>query len=177
MNLRRITACAALLLSGLTSGVFFGTRASLGPSTKGFRPTTYVEVQQATVRNLRPVMGTLLPASVAANLALTIVLAREASRSRALVLTAAGLFGQVASLAITARYELPINSRVLTWSPTDPPEGWQTARDRWDRFHTIRTATSLAGLACLTAAVVGRPGREQLSSDPDPGGRKPLPFT
>jgi uncharacterized membrane protein len=72
-------------------------------------------------------------------------------------LTAAGLLGQVASLVITARYELPINSRVLTWSPTDPPTGWQAARDRWDTFHTIRTTTSIAALACLAAAVVSNP--------------------
>jgi uncharacterized membrane protein len=161
MNPRGIVAFVALLLSALTSGVFFGTRASLGPSTKGFRPTTYVEVQQATVRNLRPVMGTLLPASVAANLALTVVQAREEGRSRASALTAAGLLGQIASLAVTARYELPINSRVLAWSPTDPPQGWQTARDRWDRFHTIRTATSVAGLGCLAAAVVTRPANRR----------------
>jgi uncharacterized membrane protein len=125
---------------------------------ESFRQTTYIEVQQATVRNLRPVMGTLLPASVAANLAFVVLMAREASRSRAFALTAAGLIGQVASLAVTARYELPINSRVHTWSSTDPPQGWQTARDRWDKYHTVRTATSVAGLGCLTAAVVGRPG-------------------
>jgi hypothetical protein len=77
MNLRRVIAFAALLLASLTSGVFFGTRTSLGPSTKTFRPTTYVELQQATVRNLRPVMGTLLPASVAANLTLVVLMARE----------------------------------------------------------------------------------------------------
>jgi uncharacterized membrane protein len=157
MRVRRITGFVAVLLSALTSGVFFGTRASLGPSTKRFRPTTYVEVQQATIRNLRPVMGVLLPASVVANLALLVVTAREANRSRAFGLTAAGLLGQVASLAVTARYELPINSRVLTWPSTNPPPGWQAARDRWDTFHTVRTGTSVAALVCLTAAVLDHP--------------------
>lgn len=45
------------MLSALSTGVFFGSRTSLGPSTKDFTPSTYVEVQQATIRNLRPVMG------------------------------------------------------------------------------------------------------------------------
>jgi uncharacterized membrane protein len=161
MTLAKITGFVALLLSALTSGVFFGTRASLGPSSKLFRPTTYIEVQQATIRNLRPVMGTLLPASVAANLALLAVTTRDTGRSRAVTLTAGGLLGQIASLAVTARYELPINSSVLTWSPTTPPPGWQTARDRWDTFHTVRTATSVAALACLTAAVLDNPARSQ----------------
>jgi uncharacterized membrane protein len=146
-----------MLLSSLTSGVFLGTRTSLGPSTKTFRPATYVEVQQATVRNLRPVMGTLLPASVAANLTLVVLTAREDSRARACALTAVGLLGQVASLLVTARYELPINRCVLTWSPMDPPADWQATRDRWNTFHTIRTTTSVAALGCLTASVVGSP--------------------
>jgi uncharacterized membrane protein len=161
VTVAKISRFAALLLSALTSGVFFGTRASLGPSSKQFRPSTYVEVKQATIRNLRPVMGTLLPASVAANLALLTVTTRETGRSRTVALTAGGLLGQIASLAVTARYELPINSIVLAWSSTTPPPGWQTARDRWDTFHTVRTATSIAALACLTAAVLGDPPRSQ----------------
>jgi uncharacterized membrane protein len=71
------------------------------------------------------------------------------------------LLGQIASLAVTASYELPINSGVLTWSPTTPPPGWQAARDRWDTFHTVRTATSIAALACLAAAVLGDPPRSR----------------
>ncbi len=52
-----IARFSSLMLSALSTGVFFGTRTSLGPSTKDFTPSTYVEVQQATIRNLRPVMG------------------------------------------------------------------------------------------------------------------------
>ena len=69
MNPGKIALFSGLMLAALSTGVFFGPRTSLGPSTKAFAPKTYVEVQQATVRNLRPVMGTLLPEAVAANLA------------------------------------------------------------------------------------------------------------
>lgn len=57
----RIVRFTGLLSAALSTGVFFGTRISLGPSSKSFAPTTYVEVQQATIRNLRPVMAPLLP--------------------------------------------------------------------------------------------------------------------
>ncbi|MDT7554048.1 MAG: hypothetical protein QOI16_2584 [Pseudonocardiales bacterium] len=57
VTVAKISRFAALLLSALTSGVFFGTRASLGPSSKQFRPSTYVEVQQATIRNPAAVLG------------------------------------------------------------------------------------------------------------------------
>jgi uncharacterized membrane protein len=149
-----IARYATLMLSALSAGVFFGTRTSLGPSTRELAPATYVEVQQATVRNLRPVMGVLLPAAVTAN-AVLLALGRRQRRSRAFALTAASLAAQLSALVLTAAIELPINARVLTWSPQDPPPGWQDVRDRWAGVHTARTASSVAGLACLAAACVG----------------------
>jgi hypothetical protein len=79
----------SLMLSALSTGVFFGTRASLEPSTKDFTPGTYVEVQQATIRNLRPVMGTLLPGAVATNV-VVLALSRSQRRSPAFALTLSG---------------------------------------------------------------------------------------
>ncbi len=158
MNGRKSAEFVALLLAALSAGVFFGTRAALGPSTKSFTPRTYVEVQQATVRNLRPVMGALLPGAVAANLALVALRAR-ARRSPAFALTLAGLLTQLAALVITALVELPLNARVLTWVPDEPPAGWEAARDRWAAAHTARTAAAVAGLGCLLAATLVAPAR------------------
>ena len=151
MTPMKIARFSSLMLAALSAGVFFGTKTSLGPSTKGFAPKTYVEVQQATVRNLRPVMGTLLPGAVLANLAVLALSARE-RHSPAFALTLVGFLSQLASLVVTGLFELPINARVMAWSPEAPPEGWEASRDRWDAFHTARTATSVAGLGCLVAA-------------------------
>lgn len=149
----RIVRFAGLLLAALSTGVFFGTRTSLGPSTKDFTPKTYVEVQQATVRNLRPVMGALLPGAVAANLALVVLSARE-HRSPAFKLTLIGVLSQFAAVVLTVGVELPINARVLTWSPEHPPAGWRAVRDRWQTVHTARTAISVIGLGSLVAAAL-----------------------
>jgi hypothetical protein len=48
---------AAVASSVLSSGVLFGTVAALSPSKRTLDHRTYVTVQQATIRNLRPVMG------------------------------------------------------------------------------------------------------------------------
>ena len=148
---------ASLVTSALSSGVLFGTLASLGPSTRVFSPGTCVEVQQATVRNLRPVMGVLLPAAVVSNLALIVGSARDRGRP-GFVLVVTGCLGQLASLVVTAAVELPINADVLTWVPDDLPANWESVRDRWDRTHTLRTATSVLGFGCLAAASVVAPG-------------------
>lgn len=158
MSPRKIARFLSLMSAALSAGVFFGTRTSLGPSTKGFAPKTYVEVQQATVRNLRPVMGPLLPGAVAANLAV-LALSLEERRSPAFALTLVGFLSQLASLVFTGLFELPINARVLTWSPEDPPEGWEVMRDRWAAVHTVRTAVSVVGLGCLVAAELASPER------------------
>lgn len=149
-----VARCSSLVLSALTTGVFFGTKVSLGPSTRRFAPATYVEVQQATVRNLRPVMGVLLPASAATN-AVALALTPADRRSGVRALTWAGLATQVVALALTAAVELPINGQVLSWSGEAPPSGWEAVRDRWDRVHALRTASSIAGLVCLAAAATG----------------------
>ena len=144
---------SSLMLSALSTGVFFGTRASLGPSTKDFAPATYVEVQQATIRNLRPVMGVLLPGAVAANM-VVLALSGEERRSPAFALTLTGLGSQLLALLLTGSIELPINAQVMTWSPENPPPGWEALRDRWDAVHTARTASTVAGLGCLLAAAL-----------------------
>jgi Domain of unknown function (DUF1772) len=140
---------AAVVSSVLSSGVFAGTVAALSPSKRGFDSRTYVTVQQATVRNLRPVMGFLLPASVLANLAVLVTTDRADTRARRQAVT--GVLGPLASLLLTARWELPINARVLTWDPDHPPAGWTADRDRWETVHLIRTATALIGLAATLA--------------------------
>jgi hypothetical protein len=147
----KIARFSGLLLAALSTGVLFGTKVALGRSSKGFAPKTYVEVQQATVRNLRPVMGTLLPGAVAVNLAVLGMSARE-RRSPAFMLTSIGFLSNLTALVLTGIFELPINARVLTWSPENPPRGWEASRDRWEAVHTARTAVAVVGLGCLVAA-------------------------
>jgi hypothetical protein len=158
---------AGMVLTALSTGVLFGTRTSLGPSTRTFSPATYVEVQQATVRNLRPVMGPLLPAAVASQAALLVVPPGE-RRSAAFALTVVSFLSQLASLVLTGAVELPINAMVLTWASHDPPAGWEQTRDRWHTVHTLRTATSVVGLVCAMAAALATGHRQPSGSAANP---------
>lgn len=148
---------AATVSSVLSSGVFFGTVAALTPAKRRFDSRTYVTVQQATISNLRPVMGALLPASVLANLALLVTADRADPRARRNA--AIGLLGPLTSLMLTARWELPINAQVMTWHPDHPPADWTTRRDRWETVHLARTATALIGLAGTLATTLSRSDR------------------
>lgn len=164
---RTMARFCSVMLSALSTGGFFGTWTSLGPSTRKFAPDTYVEVQQATIRNLRPVMGTLLPAAVAAN-ALAVALGARERRDPAFALTLGGLGAQLVSLLLTVAVELPINAQVMTWAPAQPPPDWEMVRNRWAQVHTARTASSVAGLACLVAALAP-PATATLPTSERPG--------
>jgi hypothetical protein len=155
----------------LSSGVFFGTVASLTPSKRGFQSKTYTSVQHATVRNLRPVMGFLLPASVVANLAMLVTTDHADTTARRGAVT--GLLGPLASLLLTARWELPINAQVMTWQPSDPPADWRAHRNRWETVHLIRTATALFGLAGTLATIMSRPTGPRPAGDGEPLRRGP----
>jgi uncharacterized membrane protein len=148
---------AAVASSVLSSGVFFGTVAALTPSKRGFDSQTYVTVQQATIRNLRPVMGFLLPASVVANLAMLITTDRADTTARRGATV--GLVGPLASLLLTVGWELPINAQVMAWQSSRPPADWTAYRDRWETVHLIRTVTALIGLAGTLATTMSRPDR------------------
>ena len=152
--LKRPAQFTSVMLCALSTGVFFGTKVSLGPSNKDFTPGTYVEVQQASIRNVGPVMTALLPGAVAANAALLLVLSRSERRSPAFGLTLGALCAQLASVVLTRAIEVPINDQVMSWSPEHLPQGWQASRDRWDTIHTLRTASSVVGLACLVGATL-----------------------
>jgi hypothetical protein len=153
----RTARTTAVVTSVLSSGVFFGTVAALTRSKRGFDRHTYVAVQQATVRNLRPVMGVLLPSSVLANLGVLVTTDRADTWARRCAVI--GLLGPLTSLILTAGWELPINAQVMALHPDHPPANWTAQRDRWEVVHVARTATALIGLAGTLAAATRRSSR------------------
>lgn len=109
-----------LFLSSLAGAVFIGTKAAVSPSARDFPPATYVSYQQATIRNLIPMMGALLPGASLSSLIL--LLLERHRRSPAVHFTGAGLLAQVAVGTVTQVVNMPINRQVLSWSPDAPPE-------------------------------------------------------
>jgi hypothetical protein len=43
-----------------------------------------------------------------------------------------------------------------TWSVENPPADWAEVRDRWNLFHTIRTALNVVAFLCLLLAATSR---------------------
>jgi hypothetical protein len=139
----------ALLLAALLVGSIFGAWLVFNPA--GLEGPTYVAQQQLAIRTL----NTALPALGGVTILLTIAAAAlaRADRTRLALFAAAALCFIVAGL-ITRFLNQPINAIVITWSPAAPPANWMALRDDWWRWHGLRLAIAIFGLAALIAAAL-----------------------
>lgn len=144
---RGATAVLVLKLTALSAaaivagGTFTFWR---GYPPQGLSSTAFVEMQQDAIRGL----NALLPATALAGIVATLVLAwlSHGLRRRWFLFAAALL---VLAGFITRFGNQPINAIVMTWTPTSPPAGWETLRDRWWTLHLTRTAFTCAGYLVL----------------------------
>ncbi len=138
-----------LLVGALLTGAMFGVWLSFNPA--GMAPAAYVMQQQHGIRSLHPPMPilgalTILITLISAGLAM-------ADRVRFAVLLAAAICYAIAGL-ITRFVNQPINSMVMTWSPEAPPANWSQYREKWWRWHSVRTAAGICGLCLLITAAI-----------------------
>jgi len=55
----------------------------------------------------------------------------------------------IITLLITVMIEVPIDNQIKRWTVSTIPSDWELLRARWDKFHTLRTFTSIASLCLL----------------------------
>jgi uncharacterized membrane protein len=65
----------------------------------------------------------------------------------------------IAALLITLLIEVPMDNQIKEWDASIFPSDWETVRDRWEFFHTLRTFISLASFGCLTIDLLVYAGR------------------
>jgi hypothetical protein len=60
----------------------------------------------------------------------------------------------VITLIITVGVEVPIDNLIKTWTPETIPSNWTDLRATWDRYHALRTLTSVLSFVLLSVGVV-----------------------
>ncbi|NLG71535.1 MAG: DUF1772 domain-containing protein [Chloroflexi bacterium] len=139
----------------LVAGVFWGTWFSLARSMRSITPGTFLEVGKIMIRNLGLPMSILLPAALLSTLPVLFWLYQQKSML-AFSLTLCGFMLFVIALLITLLVNVPIDNQITQWTVQSLPAGWETIRDRWEFFHTLRTLASAAGLGFVIGAVLVR---------------------
>jgi uncharacterized membrane protein len=148
----KICQFICILLSALTTGAFWGPWLGLTRGGVQFQPNVFLAVGHRMIRNFRSVMPILMPATVLSVLPVLLMVYRQ--RSIELYLDVAGLTMLVAALLVTLIVEVPIDRQIASWTATTLPGNWRQLWRRWETFHTIRTAASVAGLAFLISAAI-----------------------
>ena len=154
MELAKI-AClvAATITTGLMAGIFFAFTFSVMPGLARTEDRTFVESMQRI--NVAIVNPWFIFCFVGA-LVLSLLTAALHVRDAVLTWAAAGFALYAATLAITFRFNIPLNN-ALDASPLDDARQARASFEvPWGRWNVVRVVTSIGAFACLTWALIVR---------------------
>lgn len=145
-----VLAVAALLGTGLVSGVFFAVAVSVVPALRVLPTGRYVEMHRLLGRGYHPSMPLIVNAAMAADIALAVLDGRPGRTA---------LYGAAAALVLVVQgvshlCNVPLNRRVHGVDTADLPDDWSDPRPRWRAWHLTRTAVAFAAMLLTCTAVV-----------------------
>jgi uncharacterized membrane protein len=85
--------------------------------------------------------------------ALGIIVSLFILKGRAFELMATCAFFTGVVLVVTLLCNVPINNQVSAWTAGSAPATWRVVRDRWLKFHSIRTVAGVIAFGCVVAAL------------------------
>lgn len=150
----KLTEFAALLLAALVMGVFWGTWFTLTRSIPDFSAAEFIHIGKTIIANVAVPMRILMPATLLLML-LAIWQSRPVNKLSFYLYTLSFLL-MVATLIITVAVEVPIDNQIKTWTETTVPANWESLRQVWDKFHTIRTFTAIASVGFFAWGMIKR---------------------
>ncbi len=148
----KITQFITLFLLTLVTGVFWGTWFSLSRSMEVFSAEEFIHIGKTIIQNLAIPMRILMPACI-----LFMILSiwfYPQKKSIEFYFNIAALALIIIALLITLMIEVPIDNQIKQWTSLTVPADWETIRNRWEFFHTLRTFVSLAGFGCFAITIL-----------------------
>ncbi|KXK63828.1 hypothetical protein AWW66_01215 [Micromonospora rosaria] len=131
----------ALLGSGTTAGVLFAVALSMVPALRAMPVDRYVQAHRLLGRNWDPTMPIVVLTTVAALLALAVVVDPVPSR----VAFGLGAVLMAAVAGVSHLGNVPLNRSVKSLpAETVPGPDWVDPRPVWGRLHLLRTSLALA---------------------------------
>ena len=149
-----------LILVMLVTGVFWGTWFTLTRSLETFPPDNFIRIGKTIINNVSLPMRILMPVTLLAQLWLYLVTKKDRPSFYLFIVS---LFLMVITLLITVGVEVPIDNQIKTWSAETLPDNWLTLREKWNRFHTFRTITSILSFVSLAIGVVSSSSRNKFT--------------
>jgi uncharacterized membrane protein len=145
---------AGVILTSLVMGVFWGTWFTLTRTIHDFSSAEFIHIGKIIISNVAVPMSIIMPLTLLCLLLAVIFSYRKDRTSFYLYLIAFLLM--ILTLVITVGVEVPIDNQIKTWTEATVPSNWEMLRIKWERFHTMRTFTSIASLVFLVWGIVRR---------------------
>jgi uncharacterized membrane protein len=143
-----------LMLAALVTGVFWGTWFTLTRSLENFSVEEFIHIGKTIISNVAVPMRILMPATL---LVMLFALWQTFRTSKlSFYLYCLSFLLMLVTLVITVGVEVPIDNQIKTWTAQSIPSNWQSLRQKWNLFHTVRTFTSIASLAFFTIGMMYR---------------------
>ena len=150
----KATEFFALLLIALVTGVFWGTWFTLTRSLQNFSSSEFIHIGKTIITNVAIPMRIIMPATL---IVMLLALWQSFRVDRpAFYLYAVSFLLMIITFIITVSVEVPIDNQIKTWTENSVPDNWQNLRQTWDKFHTIRTFSSIASLTFFSLGILKR---------------------
>jgi uncharacterized membrane protein len=146
-----IVDLVSILLVALVFGVYWGPWIALTRTLGEFGPGPFLAIVHRLDRNLGTLMTVLLPLALASIIAVAVL---AFAVPLAFWLTVAAFVCLVFTLVVTVAIEVPIVTRIRSWTIDTMPVDWAAQRDRWISFHLARVIPGAAALVLLAAGAI-----------------------
>ncbi|ABF42583.1 putative membrane protein [Candidatus Koribacter versatilis Ellin345] len=145
---------SAILVLGLMCGSELNVGAFAHPVLNAQNLDVHVPVRAALAKLLGRVMPFWMAGSTL--LMLVLLLPFEGLNRTAWRFAAIAFALQVFAVVFSLIFPVPINNRILRWTPETVPQDWQAQEHRWDAYHAFRTLALIVAFGLLTLSLAMR---------------------
>jgi Domain of unknown function (DUF1772) len=146
------------LLAVLVLGLMCGSELNVGAfahRTLNRQPLeTHILMRASFARLFGRIMPFWMAASALLNILLLLPFAQLNSQAWRLVALAGAV--QVVAILFSLVGPVPINNRIMKWTPQSLPDDWKAQEQRWDAYHLVRTWGLIVAFAALTLGAMLR---------------------
>jgi uncharacterized membrane protein len=149
---------AIYVLAVLVLGLLCGSELNVGAFAHRALNRQPLETHILMRASLARLFGRLMPfwmgGSALLNILLLLPFAHLAPQAWRLAALAAAI--QVLAVVFSLVAPVPINNRIIKWTPQTLPDDWKAQEQRWDAYHLVRTCGLIVAFAALTLGAMLR---------------------
>ena len=143
------------LLAVLVLGLMCGSELNVAAFAHPMLNRQPLEVHVRMRASLAVLLGRVMPFWMAGStlLNLLLLLPFQHLNESAWRFAAVAFIIQVFAVVFSLVGPVPINNRIVKWTPQSLPEDWQAQEHRWDQYHWLRTCGLIVAFAFLIVSV------------------------